>query len=99
MDSCSCNLYLEAIKDRKNKKQLELYSDPCESLLASFYINCKGIGYPCSFGEGIEEGIDIFNCDDFVEDVWNSRLAIKWRKKLLKNNRACPIYDLAMETV
>ena len=94
MDSCSCNIYKEIIKNKPNKKQLEICIDPCESNIFSSYINCKGIGYPCSFAENIEEGIDILNCDDFVKDVWNNDISIKWREKLLNNNRNCPIYDL-----
>ncbi len=93
-DSCSCNNYIESIQDKENKKELEIQVDPCESFLQSFYINHKGIGYPCSFVEGIEKGIDILNCDNFVKDVWNNEISNKWRKKLLENNRNCPVYDL-----
>ena len=93
-DSCSANLYIESIKDKKNSKELEISADPCESFLMSAYISCKGISYPCSFVEGIEEGIDVLHCNDFIKDVWNNEKSIKWRKKLLKNNRNCPIYNL-----
>jgi len=96
-DSCSCNLYLKSIEGRIDKKKLEMFAEPCESLLESFYVSSKGIGYPCSFVEGIEEGIDVLNCDNFLDDVWNSEIFYKWRKKLLDNNRNCPVYDLKFE--
>jgi len=96
-DSCSQYLFIESIKDRKNSAQLETLSDPCESLLYSLYINCKGIAYPCSFCEGApgwEEGIPAFECNDFVEDIWNHPKFTNWRERLLKNNRRCPIYNI-----
>ena len=94
-DSCSAHIFIESLKDNPNKEKIEQMAEPCESICMSYYINCKGIGYPCSFVEGIEEGVDVLNCEDFLEDVWNGKISKKWRKKLLKNNRNCPVYDLA----
>ena len=93
-DSCSANLYKESIKNKENREQLEKYCEPCESKIFSFYINCHGIGYPCSFCEDIENGIDVLNCNDFMEDIWFSGETIKWRERLLSNNRNCPVYNL-----
>jgi len=93
-DSCSANLYLETIKDSPNRKQLEMYADPCESELFSFYINCFGVGFPCSFVEGIEPGLDVLHCNNFKKEIWDSEVSKKWRKKLLDNKRNCPIYNL-----
>jgi hypothetical protein len=93
-DSCSANLYKESIKNREDRGRLEKYCEPCESKLMSYYINCHGVGYPCSFVEGIEKGEDVLNCSDFVKDVWFSGETIKWRKRLIENNRNCPVYDL-----
>lgn len=95
-DSCSASMFIESIKDDPDSSYLESLSDPCEANCMSYYVNCKGIGYPCSFVEGIEKGIDVLNSNDFVEDVWNSKVAKIWRKKLLKNSRNCPVYNLSL---
>ena len=97
-DSCSCPMFLKSIKDDPNLKYLETMAEPCESKLFSFYINCHGIGYPCSFAEGIEEGLNIFDCNDFIKDIWNHKISCEWRKTLLDNDRCCPIYDLDVVT-
>ena len=75
--------------------------EPCESSHFSFYINTKGVHYPCSFCEGVNEwseGIDILNCNDFMEDVWNNEKLIKFRNNLAdrKNNKNyhCPMFDI-----
>jgi len=96
-DSCSAPIYIESIKHKNNKEQLEQYCEKCESQIFSFYISCKGIGYPCSFVEEIEEGTDVLNCNNFIKDVWNNKKATKWRKKLLNNNRNCPVYNLKLK--
>ena len=71
--------------------------EPCESGLFSSYINCYGKFVYCSFAEGIEKEIDVLDCYDFLEDVWNSDQVIEWRKNLIENKRNCPIYDLAFK--
>ena len=96
-DSCSAPLYLEAIKDDKDYKQKSMYVEPCESSLFSSYINCKGEFYACSFceGEGMwKEGLNVLECNDFVEDVWNNNKTEKFRKALLGNCRNCPMFNL-----
>jgi len=96
-DSCSAGIYLSAIKDRPNYDKLSEYVEPCESSLFSFYINCNGFGFPCSFVEGEsewEQGIDILNCNDFHKDVWTNPRLIKWRRRLLNNGRSCFVYNL-----
>ena len=98
-DSCSGPIFIESLLDTPDRDFVEMFVEPCESLLMSYYVNSKGVGFPCSFVEGIEEGVDVLNCDDFVIDVWYNKASKKWRKKLLKNDRACPVYDLSMETV
>jgi len=101
-DSCSANLYLESIKDEKNKEELEKYAEPCESGLFSSYINCYGEFFVCSFSEGEDtwkEGINVLTCNDFLEDVWNHPRLKTWRKRLINNKRECPIYNLSMEKI
>lgn len=97
-DSCSANIFMESVKD----KSLEIFAEPCESGLFSSYINCYGKFFVCSFAEGEDvwqNGIDVLNCDDFLNDVWNHPRLITWRDRLIKNERNCPIYELSMEKV
>jgi len=85
-DSCSANIYLESVKGLPNFKQLEMAAEPCESFgLFSSYINCKGEW---------KEGINVLECKDFVKEVWNSDLLLKYQKISLQNNRKCPFYDI-----
>lgn len=96
-DSCSAPLYLEAIKDDKDFNTKSLYAEPCESAIFSSYINCKGEFYACSFceGEGMwKEGLNVLECNDFVEDIWNNNKTEKFRKALLGNCRNCPMFNL-----
>jgi len=92
-DSCSAPLYLQVVKDNPELKKTEIFVEPCESSLFSSYINCKGEFYACSFceGEGMwKTGINVLNQD--FKDVWNNTQANKFREKLLKNNRRCPMF-------
>ena len=101
-DSCSAPLYLEAIKDDKYYEQKSMYVEPCESSLFSSYINCKGEFYACSFceGEGMwKEGLNVLECNDFVEDIWYNDKTIKFRNALLGNCRNCPMFNLCNNEV
>ncbi|MBC8427488.1 MAG: radical SAM protein [Proteobacteria bacterium] len=98
-DSCSAHKFINSITDSKLKDKLELFVEPCESGLFSSYINVDGRYIHCSFteGEGDWKGIDVINSDDFIKDVWNGEETIKFRDKLLKQNRKCPIFNLGGE--
>jgi MoaA/NifB/PqqE/SkfB family radical SAM enzyme len=91
-DSCSASSVA-----RHTKKELTKYIEPCESFLFSLYINVEGKIIPCSFAEGVEEEIDLLTINNFMVDVWESPIAIKWRKKLLDNNRECPIFSIEIK--
>ena len=96
-DSCGANMFLEAVKGRDDYKSFEAVCEPCESGLFSSYINVDSKYFPCSFAEGLPEfggGVDVVNCSNFIEDVWNKNGINKWRYKLLKNKRGCPIFNL-----
>lgn len=100
-DSCSAPMFLEAVKDRSNFKELEQLSEPCESFgLYSCYIDVRGHYYPCSFIPntlGWEEGIDLLKVDDFLKDVWNCPKVCKGRSESIACGRKClpypEIYD------
>jgi MoaA/NifB/PqqE/SkfB family radical SAM enzyme len=100
-DSCSACKYMRWVNEssmrQEQKERMMAVAEPCESNLFSFYINCHGEGFPCSFTEGTEgweEGISVLNCENFVKDVWNHERFQEWRKKLLGNNRNCPVYKV-----
>ena len=101
-DSCSAPMFLNSIQDDPNNKHLEVLAEPCESGLFSSYIKCYGKFFVCSFAEGEDvwqEGIDVLNCNDFLQDVWLHPRLIKWRERLINNKRECPIYNLSLEGV
>jgi sulfatase maturation enzyme AslB (radical SAM superfamily) len=87
MDSCSASNYLK-ITNGKNKDYVEC----CESTISSFYINVDGIGFPCSFAEGEsnwDSGIDVLNCDDFVNDVWHNDKVEEFRSRNISSTDLC----------
>ena len=89
-DSCSAHLFENYAQDNQ---QLLQCCEPCESGLFSFYINCFGYGYACSFYEGVgewEQGIDLVE----TKDWWNNIQIKHWRTKLLSINRNCPLYQI-----
>ena len=96
-DSCSAHAYLRTIKNDPDFDKKSLCVEPCESSCFSSYINHKGKFYACSFceGEGMwKNGINVLNCDDFEQDVWNGEQTKTFRKILLDNKRKCPMYKL-----
>lgn len=99
-DSCGALSFVNSVRDRDNFKQLEMLSEPCESAKFSAYINCKGTYFPCSFAEGHgdwKEGLQVDTCDDFLKDVWNHPLNIKFRNKVndcLSKNISCQLFNI-----
>jgi len=95
-DSCSAPHFLKAIESNKNYKQFEMMTEPCESCCFSYYINVDGIGFPCSFTEGVRSysGVNILEANNFIKEVWNHEETLKFRNLLLNNHRSCPIYNL-----
>ena len=98
-DSCSAPTVLKAAKAMGDYKNFNLFVEPCESFHFSIYINAKAKVYACSFLEGEKgyEPINIIEANDFVEDVWMSEEAKKFRKSMKKNeleSRMCPYFDL-----
>ena len=103
-DSCSAPSFIKVIKGTEREDALMQMVEPCESSIFSSYINTLGRYYHCSFTEGEDgwKGIDVVNCNNFIEDVWNSKEALKFKGKLLDSEkkygcRSCPIFDLNME--
>jgi len=66
----------------------------CESSLLSSYINIDGRYFHCSFTEGQEgwQGVDVLNCEDFLKDVWYHPETVKFRNKLLDQEKLRPGY-------
>jgi hypothetical protein len=95
-DSCSVPSFLNAVEGHADFKQFEQSTDRCESGLFSLYIDVKGRVWPCSFGQNRHdlEPIDVLEIEDFERDVWLGPQMSRWRERLLKNERSCPLYDL-----
>jgi MoaA/NifB/PqqE/SkfB family radical SAM enzyme len=92
-DSCSAHKFLKAIEGHHKYELLSTYTEPCESGLFSAYIDVTGTYYPCSFATGETEGIDLFRVDNFME-VWTGPNVASWRRRLLDNERRCPLYAI-----
>jgi len=90
-DSCSspmclCNKQMEQFKD---------VIESCESTLFSAYLDTTGNFYPCSFSNDQCKGIHINNITN-IDDLWQSETFTSFRKKLLTNNRECPLFNLCV---
>lgn len=101
-DSCSAPKFLQAIEGREDFKKLESFCEPCEGFGGNFsaYIDVNGLYYPCSFCEGTPDfiGMNIAECDDFMEDIWYSPI-VKSRREFMRNrflnkNYVCPIFEI-----
>jgi len=99
-DSCSAIKFMEAIKDRPDKDKLMEMIEPCESSKFSAYISVDGKYFPCSFIEGTDnwiDGLDVVNCKDFVNDVWNHKRNRQFRNKCIEcldDGKACQVYKI-----
>lgn len=96
-DSCNCHRFLECVKDHPNYKNFKLVAEPCESSCFSLYLNVLGGIFPCSFIEKTSEwenGINLLNVVDFQKEVWYSSRIEKFRRKLIRNKRQCPVYKI-----
>jgi MoaA/NifB/PqqE/SkfB family radical SAM enzyme len=101
-DSCSSRKYFNYLDQNKEmsedfKQKMTQCVEPCESSVYSSYISVDGNYYPCSFCESIEgweEGINVLESKDFLEDVWQNEKTKEFRGKLLGCNRDCPIYKI-----
>lgn len=109
MDSCQSPRFFKFIENLDEKDQLVEAIEPCESFgLFSSYVNVEGRYFPCSFAEGEigwEEGINLLEVDDFLEEVWFSDTITKLRISSLQQTkdcdcsfssscRICPFFDI-----
>ena len=96
-DSCSCNKFLDVIKDRENYKELYQMAEPCESSAFSSYVDVNGYFHPCSFSPITPEwhtGINVVECKSFINEIWNNDAVKSFRKNLIKCGRSCPLYEV-----
>ena len=96
-DSCCANFVMSIFEELGRKDMLK-YIEPCEGCAFSSYCNVNGEFFGCSFteNESTYKGVNIVSAKDFLKDVWFSEEAKLFRKKLLYNNRYCPIFDLSL---
>lgn len=100
-DSCGSQKFLNSIVGHPNESNFKLMIEPCEAQKFSMYCNSKAVYYPCSFCEDScpnSPGINILEYEDFVKDVWNNDISMKWRKTLLERNEngdfSCPVFKV-----
>lgn len=93
-DSCSSNKFLKAIEYRSDYNELSKMIEPCEAGCYSAFVNVDGVFTPCSFLDGVVDGIDMSDVENYLEDVWFNPKTMEWRQKLLDNCRNCPVYDI-----
>ena len=92
-----------AVKDHENYEKYKVIAEPCESTAFSQYIDVDHSFYPCSFCENIdgwEKGLDVLECNNFLDDIWYHERVKRFRSKLTSNcnnchkARECPIYNV-----
>jgi len=102
-DSCGCRKFFDAIADHADYERFKEVGEPCESTCFSWYVDARGLCYPCSFCEevkGWECGVDVKKSEDFIADVWNDSRIQDFRKKITANihnphgARECIIYKI-----
>ena len=95
-DSCFAPIFLEIIKNHPECKEYSELAEPCESTCFSCYFDATGTYYPCSFCEDEQNiaSIDMLKVEDFTKEVWFNPGVNEFRKKLLTNNRKCPVFDI-----
>lgn len=91
MDSCSASKFIKVIEDTKYEHLLPSV-EPCEATCFSSYINVDGEFSPCSFAD-TGTGINVLEYDSF-DEVWNHPDTKRFQKRLLNNNRSCPIFEV-----
>lgn len=96
-DSCNCHKFLECVKDHPQLESFKLVAEPCESGCFSLYVDVNGRPYPCSFLEIPEEEVYaplMQDVVDFQKEVWYAPAIVKFRRKLIRNKRHCPVYNI-----
>lgn len=100
-DSCSSFKFFRSLDENKKitedfRNKMYECVEPCESSVYSSYINTEGKYFPCSFSENVDgwEGIDVVNCNNFIDDVWYNPKTVEFRTKLLNCKRDCPLYKI-----
>jgi MoaA/NifB/PqqE/SkfB family radical SAM enzyme len=95
-DSCSASNFLKC----PNTEQFKEFVEPCESTLFSIYISVDGVAYPCSFAEGVCEGVSVIE-NEFMNGVWMSEPFVNFRNKVTGTKdengcRMCLLYNLGV---
>jgi MoaA/NifB/PqqE/SkfB family radical SAM enzyme len=101
-DSCSSHKFFSYLDSDKSltddfKNNMKNCVEPCESGCYSSYIDTEGFYFPCSFTPGTDdwkEGLNVLECDDFIDDIWQHEKTVKFRNKLIGCNRDCPLYKI-----
>lgn len=97
-DICCTHRFQEFVQKYKSSGLFvpTLY-DFCDSSRFSGYVNTLGEYCPCSFIENNGmwlNGPNVFECNNFIDDIWNGKLQEKYRSILIGRNMHCLYYDV-----
>jgi sulfatase maturation enzyme AslB (radical SAM superfamily) len=93
-DSCSACKFEQAIQGHKNRDAIMLFVEPCESTRFSFYVNVDGMGFPCSFTEGLEAWPGYNLLEEDFQDIWRSPTISTFRNLTIERKGKCFLYDV-----
>lgn len=96
LDQCSKPRLKEVVSDKIINN-----IDSCECSFYTGFVDVNGNYWHCGFSEisenKIHEELNIFKCEDFVKDIWNSKslmtLRDNIRSKTKDGCRLCPLFD------
>jgi hypothetical protein len=102
-DSCDGSKFMAVLEAWRSAGEIDdgEYSrmkesvEPCESFSCfSSYVDVHGEYWPCSFCEGIGEGVKVTDCGSFVDEVWNGERMLGLHEKSIENERRCLYYEV-----
>lgn len=89
-DSCGAGKLLKSLSKERYDQVIQVV-EPCEASMFSFYCDVNGRYFPCSFMANEEgnwkDGIDMLQVNDFMREIWNAPVTVRFKQKVLKCNR------------
>jgi hypothetical protein len=97
-DICCSHRFTNFIKKYDNQDlNIPQVYDVCDSSRFSGYVNTLGEYCPCSFIEDNGmwlNGPNVFECKNFIDDIWNGPTQEEYRSILMGKNNTCLFYNV-----
>jgi hypothetical protein len=97
-DICCSHRFTNFIKKYDNQDlNIPQVYDVCDSSRFSGYVNALGEYCPCSFIEDNGmwlNGPNVFECKNFIDDIWNGPTQEEYRSILMGKNNTCLFYNV-----